>query len=436
MHVSEALTSLSLFDFSPYKRLWVAFSGGIDSTALLHALSHCVELKSKLTAIHVNHNIHQQSPVWQNHCEVFCKALDIPIIIKSIKPHYFDNSANIEEAARDARYHLFEEIIEKNEALILGHHQNDQAETLLLRLFRGAGIEGLSAMKPIMPRNHITLLRPWLTLDKKNIVHYANQNKLTWVEDPSNLNEGFDRNFIRNTLLPLIKTRYPGVNKNLARTALLCDESQKYINAALQPNFERCLVEQNVIDLTVLLALSKTEQTLIIRQWLKSLTLKMPNQSHLDNFITKLTLADNDKHPLLSLDNMQIQRHNNKLYAYLALTVSPENKQWPPPFSPLLLLGLQANLSLKKDKLTPNLYVPKNAIISVKFRKGGEKIKVNGLHQKVKKLLQAQTIPFWERAHLPLIYINEELAAISTLIIADNFNQMDKNNHKLYISKL
>lgn len=435
MHVSDLLTTLSYWDLHRYKTLYVGFSGGIDSSALLHALSQIKSIHPKLKAIHVDHNIHTTSREWLNHCKQFCQRLNIPLIAKTIDKQSIGH-ANIEAQARQARYGIFKRLLNNNDALLLGHHQEDQAETILMRLLKGAGVKGLSAMSAESQQGSMTVLRPLLDVSKASIENYAKQHQLQWVEDPSNSSNEFDRNFLRNEIIPKLKQRYPNLDKRLSRSATLCQESHLFITQQIAPSFDQCLSEENTLSINELKTFTLYEQTEIIRQWLSTFEINAPSQATLNSFLQSLNHYQSDKHPLLELSNYCLQAHQNHLYCYEKNTKQPPNSSinWLPPFEPYTCIGINQQIHLISNREVNNIYIPKDAKLSILMRQTGEKILLNGQTKKVKTIIQSLNIPIWQRAYVPLIYINEQLATIADKIIADPFNHGSDNTHYLHVS--
>ena len=437
-HVSELVSIIENINFKNYQTIWIGYSGGIDSSVLLKLLSSIPSLKHKLKAIHINHNIQKQSSLWQQHCQLFCQELKIPFEAKVIEPEILSNSDNLEQRARKARYEVFEKIITIHDCLLLGHHLQDQSETVLLRLFRGAGIDGLAAMKSFSKRKHLKILRPLLNTSKSELINYAKQHKIKWIEDQSNQDSSFDRNFIRNELLPLIKTRYPSIDKNLSRTATICFETQNYLELQINNKLQACLLENNNLLTEKLLEFSFYEQILIVRAWLKKLNIKMPTKDQLTLFLKCLKTSNIDKLPLLMWGKNKVQFYKKQLY-YYNIDISEVIKSpimWPEPYKDIFLKNTNKNCSLIQSENSANIFIKPNSILELRFRQNGETIKVNGMTKKIKKLLQELEIPPWHREFIPLLYINNELAAISNLIIADQFNIKAKNNFSLKIANL
>lgn len=416
---------------SQHKKLWVGFSGGVDSTALLISLAKLPQLKAKLVAVHVNHNLNSKAKSWQQFCQTLCQSLAIPCYVEEIAPHAISDK-NTEASARKARYQCFRKIIKNNDCLILAHHLEDQAETVLLRLFKGAGIDGLSAMETISYREHLTIYRPFLQTSKTRLIEYAQSQQLEWIEDSSNQDNKHDRNFIRNRVLPLIKERYPSVEKSLCRTASLCQDNQAYLAERIKNLYTKCLLNDHALSLTQLLNLSVIEQCLVIRYWLKILNTLPPSRARLNAFLNTLKSAQAEKQPLLHWSKYQLQKYKSGLYYRIYHPNEPlEHVQWPAPFKPFGQYHKNYLLTLEKVNSKANIYIPADAKLTISTRQGGEKIHIRSMTHKVKKLLQELELPPWQKAQLPFLFIDNHLAAIADFFISTKFNQPSKNNYYL-----
>ncbi|KLD74514.1 tRNA(Ile)-lysidine synthetase, partial [Xanthomonas hyacinthi DSM 19077] len=203
----------------------VGLSGGLDSSVLLHALAQQPQYRrAGLRALHVHHGLHADADAWADHCAAFCAALAIPLQVRRVQVPR-DGGHGLEAAARQARRTAFAQALAAGEWLALAQHRDDQAETFLLRALRASGADGLAAMQPLRDFAHGMLWRPLLALPRSDLHAYAQRHALRWIEDPSNADPGFDRNFLRLQLLPLLRQRWPHADAALARSAQLCGEA-------------------------------------------------------------------------------------------------------------------------------------------------------------------------------------------------------------------
>lgn len=416
-------------------KIWVGYSGGIDSTALLHALHSLPQYRTRLTALHIHHGLSPNATLWQEHCTQQCKQLSIPFIHRSVIIERSQN--NLEETARRARYQVFEEMIQPGECLVLGHHQADQAETILLRLFRGAGIEGLSGMAQETTYRGIQIIRPFLSLPKEDIIEYALTHALHWIEDESNENVHFRRNFLRKSVLPLIKRSYPAVEKQLLQAGILCEEAQTLLNELLADAFSNCLQDPQTLSIPSLLSYSYLQQKFLLRQWLKHLNAPYPTHSKLTTFLTSLHQAGKDKHPKMVWGTHRIERHKDQLKYYRTLPSRcnvPAKFHWHDLSKPLHIWPYNLTLTLKKSVTHPALWIPSGAALFVQFRQGGETLRLNQQTKKLKKLFQQWDIPHWQRPYIPLLYVNEQLAVVGEYVISDEFISKEVTGYCLHVS--
>lgn len=426
--ISNILNEKWLSELRHYTRLYVGFSGGLDSTVLLHRLTTSPSIASKTIAIHINHGLSSKAQDWQHHCKMVCQKWNVPLITQKVS---FNHDANIEERARQARHAVFSSLIKTNEALLLGHHQDDQAETVLLQLFRGAGIEGLSAMIDCQVFSQGWLLRPLLAYPRKVLESYACSSGLSWVDDESNKDCRYSRNFLRQQVIPLIKTRWPGVDANLTRTATHCQQAQMNLDELACLDHLRLKHHTNTLSLLPLSGLTTSRKKNILRVWLKRNTLCVPDTTVFDRLIPEVIEAKEDSNPKLVWGNYYIRRYKQTLYLLEATnegslpTISWLN------FPHLLMLPHHLG-RLKALSASQGLVIPKGSRIDVCFRQGGERFYWHGQTKALKKLFQQWHIPPWLRNLIPLIYINQELAAVVGYAIGDRFYQ-SSTKHSYHI---
>tara|TARA_B100000780_G_scaffold243002_1_gene186059 strand:- start:16 stop:1011 length:996 start_codon:yes stop_codon:yes gene_type:complete len=266
------------------KAVYVAFSGGIDSVALLYA---CSLLKkdgrlNELRAIHVNHNLSINAKLWEEHCINICKKLDIELIIHNI--FIETHKDGLESAARKGRYDVFNKIVKHNEQLLLGHHADDVAETLLFRLFRGTGIDGLQGPKPRRKIGEGTLIRPLLKFSKKELLDFITTNAIDYIEDESNEESNQDRNYIRNKIMPLIHERWQNSEKRIQLTSELIQEKLEIFNSLFIEKYATILVN-NQIPLIELKKLKENEAKELFRYAINLNNIAMPSKKVLDEIM-------------------------------------------------------------------------------------------------------------------------------------------------------
>lgn len=308
--------------------LCVAYSGGLDSTVLLEiAHAYCKQVNIPLYAVHVNHGISPNADDWHKHCQDQCLQRKIPFYSESLSVKKVPQQS-LEALARDARYQILDKYAGKDKVVLLAQHQNDQAETLLIQLKRGSGIKGLSAMPPsITKKSGVQYLRPLLELTRKDLHDYAIKHELCWVEDESNQDNTYDRNFLRNEVLPLMISRWPSFNKTLARSARHCGQADE-VNTEYMTLLSESVISNKCIDLRELCKYSSATQECFIRYWLSIEYELSPTSAQLSDIVRMSALSDNaDENtvkkpsPHIVLANRVIERYKETLLV-LPLTLS------------------------------------------------------------------------------------------------------------------
>lgn len=303
-------------DVANYHSIIVAYSGGLDSHVLLHRVN---ELKKNnhainIQAVHVNHQLNSKSDQWALHCEKICKALNIAIFIEKITLNLKPGDS-LEEEARRARYDVLKKYIQNDTVLFTAHNLNDQAETFLLQALRGAGPKGLSAMPVKKKFGEGFLIRPLLSFSRDDLEQYARENQLQWIEDDSNVDPRFRRNFLRHAIFPLLKKQCPAVMQNFSRSARMCAEHEKIIAEIVKDDFEKIKVDDATkIDLKKLRAFSDEKQRLLLREWFLQNHQRMPNEKHLKQIQKDVIYAAPDAHPMFRLGQIELSRSAGMLH--------------------------------------------------------------------------------------------------------------------------
>lgn len=402
---------------STFTQLTIGFSGGLDSTVLLHALAAHVQLRHKLRAVHVHHGMSPHATFWQNHCKKLCADWEIPFLSRSVQ---FNSSANFEEEARDARHGIFSSLLGTNDCLLLGHHRDDQAETLLLQLFRGAGIDGLAAMPESGSFASGSVARPFLSHSRQQLEEYARSHELTWIEDESNENTHYSRNYLRHKVLPLLTKKWPAVVGNICRTALHCQEAKTNLEELAMTDLHESDCASSTLLLPPLKKLSPHRLGNVLRFWLKKNQATMPSTLTFQRLIAEVIFARHDATPEVCWDDFHVHRYQNRLYINKKDRLfTPFSLEWTAFPAPLINEELQIHLIAKPS--TQGLVIPDNATLKIQFRKGGEHLNWHGQTKQLKKLFQEWAIPPWRRKAIPLLYINEHLAAVVGYAISDIF---------------
>ena len=391
----------------------VALSGGLDSSVLLHLLA-CLRRHADLpplSAIHIHHGLQAAADTWPAHCQTLCDSLDVPLYIERV---HVGAGASQERAAREARYAALERQLGEGDILLTGQHRDDQAETLLFRLLRGAGVRGLAGMPASRPLGRGRLLRPLLRVSRVELEAYARQHELGWVEDPSNTDTGLARNFLRREVLPALARRWPQAGANLARSAdhlreaeqLLGELAEQDLAAALSaPAFDWLGLPS--LELLPLSRLSEARQRNALRHWLAALT-RMPGSEHWAGW-SDLRDAAADALPVWRLDGGELRRADGRLWWLAAswLQQPPEPPAWLDPALPLELPG---NGEVRLQGIAPG------GPLRLRYRQGGEVMQLAGRgHRDLKRLLNECGLPAFVRGRLPLLYRGDELLAVANL---------------------
>ncbi|MDP1707478.1 MAG: tRNA lysidine(34) synthetase TilS [Gammaproteobacteria bacterium] len=404
----------------PAARCWVAYSGGLDSHVLLHAMA---SLRGRLPeiaveAIHVNHALQIHAQQWAEHCALTCAALQLPCHVLHV------NAASAvgespEAAARHARYQAFSGMMRKGDILLTAHQRDDQAETLLLQLLRGAGLHGLAAM-PVSARFGAGMhLRPLLEFTRAQLQHYAHEQQLASIEDPSNAETSFDRNYVRHEIMPRLEARWPAVSNTFARSARHAADAACLLDAMAQGDFAQVADESGGLSVARLRTLESPRQRNILRAWFRQLRLSLPSTAHIEHILHDMVAVASDRVPCVRWQGVEVRRYRDLLYAlpplqaHDAAMVLPWDMQRPLPLPadlgtlsaiPAQGCGLKASLCGAAD-------------VSVRFRRGGERCRParRGHSHELRKLYQEAGIPPWQRDRIPLIYVGPTLAAVGAL---------------------
>jgi len=408
--------------------LCVAFSGGLDSSVLLHALRSQAAGRA-IRAVHIDHGLHPDSASWSSTCESICAALGIAFKALRVEVD-LDSGKGLEAAARAARYAAFAGELRPGEVLLTAHHQRDQLETMLLQLFRGAGVHGLAAM-PVYAARDIRLLRPLLGVSAAAIAAYGEEAGLAWIDDPSNNELGLDRNYLRHEVLPLLTGRWSAVERSVERSARLCAEAAELIDELAAVDL-RGMLDGNRLNLAALTRLTGPRQRNALRAALRRCGLGVPSEKQLLGALAVLTAARPDAQPEAAWPGVRIRRYRDALWLFsedLDPGVLPANDavySWE--------LGSVLDLGAVRGKLVAAPATGSGIAarhcrngLSVRFRRGGEKLRTsrNGATRQLKNLLQESGIVPWMRSHIPLIYAGEDLVAVANIWVNQDFAAAD-----------
>lgn len=398
-------------------RFLIAFSGGLDSQVLLHlaAMLRTTHPQWQFRAIHVDHGLQPASAAWAAHCQAVCEALAMPMVNVALQLQ-IPSGASLEAEARQARYAAFAQQLQPGEMLLTAHHRDDQAETLLLNLLRGSGIDGLAAMPAVRAFAQGYLGRPLLSYSRADLVTYAHQHGLPYLQDPSNADTRFDRNFLRHQVIPLLQQRWPALTTTLARAAHLQSESRQLLHESLQeklPYYQGS--SPHTLSISRLRTASSALQAALLRLWLANAGFRLPTAKKLNSVLHEVLLATPDAVPCVHWTGCEIRRYRDDLYALQPLTAHDATQVYDWDTSQPLVLPT-IGVTLVPDMLGAWLkYVRDNKMaVTVRFRQGGEVMELpyRGGRHSLKQLLQEAGIPPWQRNRLPLIYVGERLVNI------------------------
>ncbi len=365
----------------------IAYSGGVDSQVLLHAFAKVVP--EKVIAYHVNHGISDNAKDWENFCFEHAESLSVDFHVSRFS---LLGESNLEDKARQVRYGAFKSIMTSKSVLVTGHHMDDQVETFMLNLMRGAGIDGLSAMPEIKDFGVGFHGRPFLSVTKADIKEYALKHNLSWVEDESNADSTYDRNFIRNEVMPLLKTRWSGASEAICNSVEHVQNAKSYIDTKV--NELGIDYKNDKINIEELMMLNSYEQTETVRKWVYFNLGKPASKNMLKSIFENIIPASDDAKMKWEQKDYFITRFNGFIYYVKKDVVSYD---------------IQSILDKSFDGLSVSDVV-------VKFGCLGEKIKQGNIHKEVKKLFQEYKVPTWIRKDLPYIYHNDELLSVGGLI--------------------
>ncbi len=402
--------------------LIVAYSGGLDSHVLLHLLAQLRGSSGwRLRAVHVDHRLQPASAAWAEHCRRVCMALDVACTIERVEVA-LARAEGLESAARRARYAALARHVGPGEILLTAHHRDDQAETLLLQLLRGAGVHGLRAMPAAAPFGAGRHLRPLLGYRRRALEDYAQRQGLQWIEDASNFDIGLSRNFIRHRVLPLLERRWPNAVPALARAADHAAEAAALLDQLAAEDLSGCASGEQGLALSLLNALAEPRRRNLLRYWLRARGLKPPTAVVLEQILAQCARVTRSGLAIVRWPGGELRRYRDVLTArapepepdpWLELT-------WTPP-APLAIPGVGRLIveTTTGGGISPARVAGRR--LRVRLRRGGETCRLRGHRHKLKKLLQEARVPPWERARLPLVYADEELVAIGDRWVCDGF---------------
>ncbi|MFC1602681.1 tRNA lysidine(34) synthetase TilS [Pseudomonadota bacterium] len=406
------------------RRYLIALSGGCDSIVLLHAMAAIRnEHAAELIAVHVNHGLQVDAAAWAMHCNQVCQQLDIALIQVELNLK-INKGDSLEAVAREARYRAIKEHMLAGDMLLTAQHQDDQAETLLLQLLRGSGPSGLAAMPQITSFATGFHARPLLAFTQKQLYEYAVERGLVWVEDGSNQDTRFDRNYLRQNVMPLLAQRWPAISRTFSRSAQHCAEAQQLIDDLAIKALEKIELSEGTLSIQGLVALPAPQCRAALRSWIQREGFQLPDTQHLDRIQIEMLYAAPDREPLITWAGCELRRYRDQLFIMSPLT--PHDPKlvlaWDGQ-SPLQLPAGLGVITTEQAEKGIDLEKWNSGQIEVHFRQGGERCHLAGREHShsLKKLLQDKGLPPWQRDRIPLIYINGQLATVADLWVCEPF---------------
>ncbi|MFA0654772.1 tRNA lysidine(34) synthetase TilS [Vibrio sp. 10N.222.49.C12] len=435
-HLIDTFTSV--LDQSALKpcRLIVAFSGGVDSRVLLElaaqfAKSHHIDC----CAVHVHHGLSNNADYWAEQCKTWCDALSVSLFIERVSLD-ISRGESVEKLARDARYQALKKHIRQGDVLVTGQHIDDQVETFLLALKRGSGPKGLSSMAKVMPFSGAHIVRPLLSVTRTDIEGAARDMALTWVEDESNQDVRFDRNFIRHQVTPTLTERWPSFRESVSRSAQLCAEQELLLDELLESHLQQALTEKHSLSIEVLSQYSDLLRARLLRMWLSRCNQPMPSQKQLKLIWDEVACAQADANPKLVLNEVEVRRFNHQLH------VVKETKD---------LSNWQSDISMEESLVLPDglgeLHLTSAASDGVSNHCDAQHFSLNttrgtlrvifnpeglsahpvgrGHSRKLKKLFQEYQVPSWLRRRTPILMDGDRVIAVLGLFVDKNYEGQD-----------
>jgi len=402
--------------------LCVAFSGGPDSTALLHALAQLPEARERgLRALHVDHGLHADSADWARRCADFCESLGVPLI--TIRVQVDDaRGEGIEAAARRARHAAFAENLDEGEWLALAHHRDDQIETILLKLLRGAGPEGLGGMRVRRSFARGFLWHPLLETPRETLHKYLITNELSYINDPANADLRFARNTLRSEIIPRIARHWPHAQASILHSAQLCRAAADYIEGDVRIALTSLRQKNDTLDAAGWLRLPDALRAPVLDAWLHARKLPAPPDSARVELERQAADAAEDRAPMVAWADVEVRVWDGRLHATRPLRLPTSNWQSTWSGEPLALPEGCGTLTLKPTSRNATTRDSErfNPPLIVQFRHGGERIKpADDMYtRELRDLFQQARIPPWWRARCPLIYQEGELIAVAGLWVS------------------
>ena len=408
--------------FQQVKRFVVAYSGGLDSHVLLECMSQLQPTleQREIIAVYVNHGLSQHSGQWSQHCAVQCDSLGVTFVDIAIDA-IPEAGESPEAAARNARYRAFAEFLQAGDCLLTAHHQDDQAETLLLQLLRGAGPRGLAAMPQFTSFTPGWHARPLLGYSREALYRYSQQVGLSWINDESNSDTRYDRNFLRHEIFPLLKSRFPGVTATLSRSANLCAEAAELLETTAADDLSRVQLSDTSLSISELQILGEVRGRNLIHQWCRDRALPTPTAAQLQCVWDEVIGAAEDSEPVVSWPGGEVRRYRDALFLQTPLLPHDTGQRFSwDGRQPLEIPDLGLLMAEREKGKGVALSAVADKQLEIRFRQGGEQLRPEGRngHHALKKLFQEAAVPPWLRERTPLLYADDQLLAVAGFWVA------------------
>lgn len=387
------------------KRVLVAWSGGPDSTALLHACRQLLDQKS-LVALHVNHRLQDVADDMATWCDREADTLDVVCHVLTVDGAPAPGDS-VEAWAREQRYAALADAAEPGDVVLTAHHADDQAESVLLALLRGSGLPGLSGLADARALGPAQLLRPWKAISRSTIAAYVAQHDLPSLQDPSNDDQRFTRNWLRRNVMPDLIERFPAATTSLRRSAAHAAEAQGLLDELAAEDLIRLQPDTASIDLDALRQLSPARQRNVLRHWMAQRNLRLPSAGLLDTLMSEVVQAAQDARPILKFGAVEARRHRDRLYLGPPLPAPPH--AWQTRWE-----GAQCHLPAGLGVLTTQ----SAGLWTVRLPQAGDAIVQAGRPRKAfTRWCQEQGVPVWLRSRTPMIFASGSLCAVGGLVL-------------------
>ncbi len=395
------------------KKLYLAFSGGLDSTVLLHALLE-YQKQYQIIVWHINHGLQDNAKSMEDFARKQAEQFGLEFRLDCLNMD--PTKGNLEAKARDHRYRLFEQALSENDVLLTAHHKNDQAETLLLNMMRGSGASGLRAIASQKILGQGILFRPLLSYTRDDIKAYAQTHQLEWIEDPSNKNTQFDRNYLRHEVLPAIIKRWPAAISQMQRVSELQNESDLLQTDLAQIDYAQAKVTKyyskaSCICIEVLNLLSAARKKNMIRYWIKVNNFPVIGFHKIEELLKQLK-SRVDAMPVIEGNGFQIRMFKKRLYLVEESSDLDLNASYPVPDSGNLMIP---SLNLSRSRADVFKYLKKSdegESVVLKFRQLSDPGSATPHAHSLKRLFQKNQIPPWKRSSIPQIFLNDQLVGL------------------------